>query len=352
MFFALNFIKNQKFKRIFEIILPDLLLWIIIVLLLIFTQNWSKYGVRPIVRELIYVFGPIVIFVYLHSFLFYFFFLKKKYVIYFTLILCLFSIFYFIVKWIFINYVPHRNDDILFTLFFYSIMYIGFRYLINAPKEIIQIKEIETKRIKAELDLQEMEAKHSRAELEVLKSQLNPHFLFNSLNNIYSLTMIDAEKAGQAILTLSDLMRYNLESSKKKYVTLQSEVEFIENYINLERLRLDENSNIILHKEGDFQRKTIAPMILISFVENCFKHGISANEQNNFVNVHIQLKDSILVFITKNKIALKRIEIQQKDVAIGIKNVKRRLELLYPNKYELNINSENEIYTVYLKIIL
>ena len=101
-------------------------------------------------------------------------------------------------------------------------VYLGFRYLVNAPREILKMKEAEAKRMKAENELQILEAKHSKAELELLKSQVNPHFLFNSLNNIYSLTLTDAAKAGNSILTLSDLMRYNLESSKKKHPLLKS----------------------------------------------------------------------------------------------------------------------------------
>lgn len=344
--------KNPKYQNIFDKILPDLILWTIIFVLLVFTEDWSGDRLYRGIREMLFTFTPIVIIIYAHFFFFHFFFLKRKYVLYLFLSVLLFTVFYFIIQYIFIHYVPNRRDDIVFSMFFYSLMYIGFRYLIKAPRQILKMKEAEAKRAKAERDLQEMEAKHSKAELEVLKSQVNPHFLFNSLNNIYSLTMIDAKRAGESILTLSDMMRYNLESGKKKYVTLHHEVEFINNYIQLESLRVSEICKITFETDEDFKSKVIAPLMLISFVENCFKHGISSDENQNFIKISVKLQDNMLYFETENRIAPPRVETQNKDVKIGIENVKRRLELLYPEKYNLKINVENSIYKVNLIIEL
>jgi LytS/YehU family sensor histidine kinase len=164
--------------------------------------------------------------------------------------------------------------------------------------------------------------------------------------------MDNPEKAGEAVLTLSDLLRYNLESSKIKYVALNKEIEFIDNYIQLESLRLGENCKINFSKDGDFNTKAIAPLILIPFVENCFKHGIGTDKSKNFIQISITLIDNTLSFTTENRIALSRMNHHYESIKIGIENVKRRLEMIYPNKHTLNLSSDNYIYKVLLQIEL
>lgn len=348
---SFNKIKNNK---VFEAIYPDLIIWAIILSLFIFAVDWSEdiKERHAEIHEVLLNFIPFVIAIYLNFAVFKFFLLKKRYILFIVLTIIVYTAFFHLIQYIRINYNPGRNDDILFSILLFSFFYIGIRYLITAPREILKIKNLENKRIQAERDLQEMEAKHSKAELEALKSQLNPHFLFNSLNNIYSLTIVDPEKAGESILTLSDLMRYNLESTKKKFVTVQQEIEFINNYIELEKLRVNEISEINYKTEGDFESKKIAPMILISFVENCFKHGISSDSSQNKIDISIKLKESTLLFNSKNSIAATRIDVNKKDVNVGIENVKRRLELLYKDQFSLDIDSSNGLYIVNLKIEL
>jgi len=348
---SLNKIKNNK---LFDSTYPDIIIWIIIILLFIFAEDWSldpeKRQIE--IRQVVINFTPYIFAIYINFVVFKFFLLKKKYILFIFSTIIVYTLFYQLIDWIRINYIPERNDSILFSILLLSFFYIGIRYLITSPRENLKTKNLENKRIQAEHDLQEMEAKHAIAELEALKSQLNPHFLFNSLNNIYSLTIIDSEKAGESILTLSDLMRYNLESSKKKFVTLEQELEFINNYIELETLRVSEICDINYKKDGKFETKTIAPMILISFVENCFKHGISSDSSQNIIDITVQLKENKLTFSTKNNIAATRIDIAKKEISIGIENVKRRLELLYKDKYELVISYENGTFIVMLRIEL
>ncbi len=347
----LNKIKNSK---LIEAIYPDLIIWAIILLLFVFAVDWSKDVEKrhAEIREVLINFIPFVVAIYANFLVFKFYLLKKKYILFILCTIIIYTVFTYLISWIRVNINPGRNDDILFSILLFSFFYIGIRYLITAPREILKIKNLENKRIQAERDLQEMEAKHSKAELEVLKSQLNPHFLFNSLNNIYSLTMVDPEKAGESILTLSDLMRYNLESTKKKFVTVQQEIEFINNYIELEKLRVDEICEINYKTKGNFESKTIAPMILISFIENCFKHGISSDSSQNKIDISIELKENTLFFNSKNSIAASRIDINKKDVNVGIENVKRRLTLLYKDKFSLDIASDDGLYIVNLKIEL
>ena len=147
-------------------------------------------------------------------------------------------------------------------------------------------------------------------------------------------------------------MRYNLESAKKKQVPVQQEIEFINNYIELEKLRLSEVCDLTYITKGNFETKTISPMILISFVENCFKHGISSDVSQNKIEIYIELKDNTLVFSSRNNIAVARIDLNKKELHIGVENVKRRLQLLYKDNFELKINSDNGVYSVNLKIEL
>lgn len=348
---TLNKIKNSK---LFYVLFPDITIWIIIILLFVFTVDWSSESVErhEQIREVLINFIPYIAAIYFNFAVFKFFLLRKKYFLFIVLTIIIYKVFYHLIYWLRINYIPERNDDVLFSIVLFSFFYIGLRYLITSPRENLKIKNLENERIQAERDLQEMEAKHAIAELDALKSQLNPHFLFNSLNNIYSLTIIDAEKAGESVLTLSELMRYNLESAKKKQVPVQQEIEFINNYIELEKLRVSEVCDLSYITKGDFETKTISPMILIAFVENCFKHGISSDISQNKIEIHIELMDNTLVFSSKNNIAAARIDVNKKEVSIGVENVKRRLHLLYKDNFELKINSVSGVYSVNLKIEL
>lgn len=178
------------------------------------------------------------------------------------------------------------------------------------------------------------------AELAFLKSQINPHFLFNSLNNIYSLAYQHSEKTPEAILKLSEIMRYMLQESNEVKVELSKEIRYLENYIELQKLRFKADSYVSMDIKGDDMQQSIAPLILIAFVENAFKHGVASDPENP-IAITIDVMKGRLFFSVKNKKSA-----QNKDEAsgIGLNNVKRRLDLLYPGKYELEINEGREIY--------
>lgn len=183
------------------------------------------------------------------------------------------------------------------------ILYTGAKYFRIGTIQRMKLKEEEEKRIKIEMELKEMEAKQAHAELDLLKSQVNPHFLFNSLNSIYSLILNNSEISGDAVLKLSDLMRYLLESSKKRKVLVKHEIQFLENYIELEKIRLGKKCNVSSSFKGDFHGKIISPMLLIPFIENCFKHGISVSSSENNIEISIKIKENRLLLHTKNNVA-------------------------------------------------
>jgi len=234
----------------------------------------------------------------------------------------------------------------------FLILHAGYKYFIRGADQQIKLKEEENRRIKAELFLQETETKHAMAQLDLLRSQINPHFLFNSLNSIYSLTLNQSEKAGEAILELSELMRYQVETSKAKWVPLAKECQFIQNYINLEKLRFEDHCNVDFNIEGQINDYRIAPMLLIYFVENAFKHGISADSDENNIQITISVSQGQIKFFTSNNLNKTRNETEVQKLKTGIENVTKRLELIYSGRHLLNINKGSEKYTVSLTITL
>jgi len=151
-------------------------------------------------------------------------------------------------------------------------------------------------------------------------------------------------------MKLSDLMRYLLESSQKRKVLVKHELDFLQNYIELEKIRLGKKAKVNFEFKGDQSGKIISPMLLIPFVENCFKHGISVNPADNVIDISIVVEENVLILKTSNSIAPKRISPTSKTTSTGIENVKKRLELLYPEKHQLKIKEDETRFSVILKI--
>jgi len=195
-----------------------------------------------------------------------------------------------------------------------------------------------------------LEQQNLKTELALLRTQLNPHFLFNSLHNIDTLIKKDPDQASEQLLKLSDIMRYMLYDSNVDQIALQKEVEHIENFISLQELRLKDQSVIEFKKTGDFQSVNIAPMMLISFVENIFKH-YKPNGVENKIIIRLEVLNGHLEFYCFNPYEVTDTN-KDKTQGIGLDTVKRRLELIYPHKYSLKINDKNNTFEVDLKINL
>ena len=169
----------------------------------------------------------------------------------------------------------------------------------------------------------------SESELEALKHQLNPHFFFNTLNNIYSLISISQSRAQQAVHDLSKLFRYALHEGNKDFVSLESEIQFIRNYVNLMALRLSKSVDLRIELPGDVYNLWIAPMLFISLIENAFKHGVT-NGEASFIDINIKSYSNRVECMVCNSVSLNPV----KEIGgIGLDNLRKRLELLYPNKY-------------------
>ena len=195
-----------------------------------------------------------------------------------------------------------------------------------------------------EMKFEEERRKTAEAELTWLKHQLNPHFLFNTLNNISSLTQIDPDKAQESIGQLSDLLRYALYDSEAEKVQLSSEIEFMDNYIDLMALRCNEMTKVEKDLEAPSRPVEVAPLLFISLVENAFKHGVNARHPS-FVKVAMRMDGDDLVFTCDNSLFEKQ-GTDRIGSGIGLENMKRRLELLYPGRYTYEQNATDDTYHV------
>jgi two-component system, LytTR family, sensor histidine kinase AlgZ len=196
----------------------------------------------------------------------------------------------------------------------------------------------------------EVENERLASELRFLKAQINPHFLFNTLNNLYYLATVNSPNTTEVIEKLSQMMRYMLYESNHKVVPLERELAYMENYISLEKLRLDEEVPVAFKVVGEPKSVQIVPLILITFLENAFKHGVSNNFKGSFVELSLEIKDRGIVYKVRNS-KLPKDSILEKS-GIGLQNVKRRLDLSYPEKYNLEQTETDQHYEVLLKIDL
>lgn len=185
------------------------------------------------------------------------------------------------------------------------------------------------------------------AELSSLKAQVNPHFLFNTLNNLYSLSLTGSDKTPESIMRLSNIMRYVTDEVYNDYVPLENEIQCIGDFIELQKLRLNGKTAVEFYATAAGGNLSIAPLILLPFVENIFKHGISNNE-NSIVTIKIAVKEKELLFYSRNNI-FNTAKTEQRQ-GTGITNVKKRLENLYPGKHFLKIEDAGNIFEVHLVI--
>lgn len=189
------------------------------------------------------------------------------------------------------------------------------------------------------------EAQKANAELAFLKAQISPHFLFNVLNNIYALVITKNEDAASGILRLSNIMRYVTDDARADFVPVEKEIACINDFIALQKLRSGKNTSVNYTVTGAYGNVTVAPLILMAFVENTFKHGLS-NNIPSAINIDISINESSIHLKTENTVFNKKSS-ERRD-GVGLQNVVQRLELLYPGKHQLHISTDNDIFKVSL----
>lgn len=196
--------------------------------------------------------------------------------------------------------------------------------------------------------LKTLEAKKSKAELSLLKSQINPHFFFNTLNNLYGLILEKSDDAPNVVLKLSDIMRYTIYMGKEDVVSLKDEIEYLKNYVELHKIRYQKRVAIIFNHSQDMNCQ-IAPLLFIIPLENAFKHGVESLTEDAYIHINIKIDTDIIYFDIENNFEERK---SNETVGIGIDNLKQRLKLLYPNKHKIQIKVKDAIYKFTLKIEL
>jgi len=235
---------------------------------------------------------------------------------------------------------PFDSPRIVEQLYF-AIMLIGIGASIKLAEEWF----------KSQKNKEEAKKQQLSTELAYLKSQINPHFLFNSLNSIYSLTYKKSDKAPEAVLQLSKMMRYVLDESRNKVVTIKQEVEHLSDYIELQKLRLTNKTEVRFEVNLQNEYLFIEPMLLIAFVENAFKHGTDSVEKS-LIDIRITTTQQGLIFESKNTIAKNNSIPIESPSGMGLSNVKKRLELLYPDTHQLTIKETENEFCINLNLIL
>ena len=275
------------------------------------------------------------------------YFQDKRYPTYF--ILLIFSVIIITPIYLLTLYFKFYNDPIarlnLLNLQYYYYLFNFF--IIGSSTVFVIIKDwILQKREKKEL-----EKRNIQTELNFLKTQINPHFLFNTLNSLYALTLKKSDNAPEIVIKLSEMMRYMLYECNEKKVPLTNELNYLQNYIALEKLRQTQNVDIQFIVEGKVEDQMIAPLIFISFLENSFKHGLTNKLNTGFVHVYFKIDTEIIhCTIENSKPDIIPISSIDKNGGIGLENVKKRLELIYPSHHSLSIKQTNETFKVDLDI--
>jgi len=233
---------------------------------------------------------------------------------------------------------PYSFLNVINALILIAFIIIGSSTIVLFQRWILHGKQI------SELEIATMQS-----ELNQLKNQINPHFLFNMLNNANELVRINPEEASVVLSKLNDLLRYQLNDSTQEKVSLSADIHFLTDYLNLEKIRRD-NFNFIISKEGDINNVAIPPLIFITFVENAVKHNVYGENEHSFVCLDFKVFDNELRFVCKNS-KINGVKLN-KVGGLGLANIKRRLDLLYGTNYNLKIEDTERIYKICLTLKL
>ncbi|MEZ5040597.1 MAG: histidine kinase [Saprospiraceae bacterium] len=251
--------------------------------------------------------------------------------------------FQYIADWLFsgyyfISYYEWR-DILQFTF-----IYMALSSLLHLSKSWFDVNE-------KQKAIHRLEREKLDAALQSLKSQINPHFLFNSLNNLYALSLDSDKRLPDYLLRLSDNLRYMLYECKDDFVPLEKELQYIENYIGFQRLRAPQNANIYYEVQGEIKEQLVGPLLFIPFIENAFKFGLKGSNTDAYVHIYFKISDRALSFnVCNNKGKIDQMPSEHRG--IGLENTRKRLDLLYPDRYTLKIEEGKQDFKVFLNISL
>ena len=277
---------------------------------------------------------------------------RKRIILYLPLLIAVIILFSWINYKFFASWSVHVFPDYFFIsyftlreIIFFFTTYVVITSLLKLSKSWFWVRELEK-------ELLEKEKQKTEAELKALKAQINPHFFFNTLNSIYSMALDKDDRLPKTILQLSDLMRYFLYESRDNFIPLKKELDVVDNYMALQRLRSGKELNIETQRTGSVNGQQIAPLLLITFLENAFKHGAKGNSIGTFIKLNIAVEKNKLFFsVLNNKGMIDEIKTTDHG-GLGLENIKRQLELLYPGKHSLAIKDMKDSFAVELQLAL
>lgn len=276
-------------------------------------------------------------------------FFKKRHYLLFSLFeisnIALFICLNYVISMTFEGKHPNLLNEIV-AEFILVLVFLIITTLIKFTRDSIALQD-------ANLKIKEIEREKAESELRALKAQINPHFFFNTLNSIYSLSLDQSEKIPELILKLSELMRYILYETRENQISMQRQLEFLQSYIYLEQLRTDEKIKIDMEINGDPAGLMVAPLLFITFVENAFKHVAKEKDNPSFIRITFDLTHPYkILFTIKNKKYNSPGASIGNNEGIGLANVRKRLNLLYPAKHELKISDTGDVFKVDLTLDL
>ena len=241
------------------------------------------------------------------------------------------------------------NTDLVWNTRFFFVTAVGVSYTVIITSALKLFFDW----FKKEKEARELSILSRDTELKYLKNQINPHFLFNSLNNLYALSLKKSDEVPEVIIKLSDILRYLLYEASEERVALSQEIAYLKNYIEIEKLRFGKRLEIKFEEQVlDYGDLTIEPMLLIPFVENAFKHGPAKNNSRGFIDIQVEFTDDWFFFRVRNNVLSENEVFVVSEGGIGNHNVEKRLEMLYPSRYQLNQTKSDEYYEVELKLKL
>lgn len=352
-----NFLSDILFKRWFG----HVVFWI--VLLSFYTiamkSNYASMS-QSFVRNVILLIPQVLATYYIVNFLIPKLLYKKKYVLFGVLFLIGTYVFSILARVLIVYVVeelyreiPFRQESLIEIVTDFKRLYKDFFYKVYLPVFLFICVKLIIERFEQKNKNERLEKEKAKAELNFLKAQIHPHFLFNTLNNLYTLTLQKSDKASDVVLKLSEMFDYMLYKCNDSRVTIAQEIELLQNYIDLEILRYGDRLKLTFNKDVDDMQTQIAPLILVSLIENAFKHGASGSIITPEIKTDIKVKNEVLQFSIYNTKPTNA----QKDTTnfkngIGLANTKSQLELIYPDQHSIDIEEDAISYHVNLKINL
>ncbi len=339
--------KNQR-KHHEKRILLHFLFWLFYVLF--FGSIYGKYGndYKWYLFESLCMLPFIMIATYTTIYVLLPFYLKKRNLVLTVFLLAVLIITVTLGERIFlrkINQLPITFDSLFGVTFLYLMLETNFMVAIA-----FAIKFMKKWKLQQEEKF-EIEKQNLKAEMSLLKTQLHPHFLFNTMNNLYALSLEESAKTSEGIAKISDLLRSVLYECNEVEIALEKEIQLIENYIDLEKMRYGDRLTLTFEVNRQTWIDKIAPMLLFTFVENCFKHGSSNDPGNPYIQIRINATENELLFFAENsKVANNKAINESNNVGIGLKNAQKRLDIIYGERHKLKITNGNNKFEVYLSI--